>query len=145
MRVIHTGRSEGHRSRHDITNDGVPVSLRDVENDEDANAATILKGAVNMAANVMLTPVEMASQAVSSGVNVVKKPFLQNEDLPSDADPSVSVLLPPLGPFPVVLLRFIPEMFEFSPSQIRRHHSPEVASAASPPHGPPRRQIQTRR
>ena len=36
---------------HDLTNDGVPMSQRDVENDEDANAAKILKGAVNMAVN----------------------------------------------------------------------------------------------
>ena len=66
---------------HDITNDGVPLALRDTENDEDANAATILKGAVSAVANTVMMPVE-------AGMNVVSKPFKKSseeaQDLPDE-------------------------------------------------------------
>ena len=48
---------------HDLTNDGVPMALRDVESDEDANAAKILKSAVAGVANTVMVPFEATAQA----------------------------------------------------------------------------------
>ena len=59
------------------------MALRDVTNDEDANAATILKSAVGAVANTMMAPFEATAQAV-------QKPFTKStrddvaEDLPSE-------------------------------------------------------------
>lgn len=66
---------------HDITNDGVPLALRDTENDEDANAATILKGAVSAVANTVMMPVEVGVGAVNKTIN---KMTSKGEDLPED-------------------------------------------------------------
>ena len=66
---------------HDITNDGVPLALRDTENDEDANAATILKGAVSAVANTVMMPVEAGVGAVNKTIN---KMTSKGEDLPED-------------------------------------------------------------
>ena len=51
---------------HDITNDGVPMALRDISNDEDANAAKILRSAVNAVANTVMAPVDATVQAVQA-------------------------------------------------------------------------------
>lgn len=66
---------------HDITNDGVPLALRDTENDEDANAATILKGAVSAVANTVMMPVEAGVGAVNKTIG---KMTSKGEDLPED-------------------------------------------------------------
>jgi hypothetical protein len=59
------------------------MALRDTTNDEDANAATILKSAVGAVANTVMAPFEATAQAV-------QKPFQKSsrdavaEDLPSE-------------------------------------------------------------
>jgi len=64
---------------HDLTNDGVPVALRDIESDEDANAAKILKSAVAGVANTVLVPFEATASAFKK-----KKSAEIDEELPAD-------------------------------------------------------------
>ncbi len=64
---------------HDLTNDGVPMALRDIESDEDANAAQILKSAVAGVANTVLVPFEATANAFKK-----KKSAEIDEELPAD-------------------------------------------------------------
>lgn len=64
---------------HDLTNDGVPMALRDVESDEDANAAKILKSAVAGVANTVMVPFEATAQAFKK-----KKVEEIDEELPTE-------------------------------------------------------------
>ena len=64
---------------HDLTNDGVPMALRDVDSDEDANAAQILKSAVAGVANTVLVPFEATANAFKK-----KKSAEIDEELPAD-------------------------------------------------------------
>lgn len=68
---------------HDLTNDGVPMALRDAESDEDANAAQILKGAMASVANTMMTPVDATLQAVQKPFKKSKSEQIEQE-LPVD-------------------------------------------------------------
>lgn len=68
---------------HDLTNDGVPMALRDAESDEDANAAQILKGAMASVANTMMTPVDATIQAVQKPFKKSKSEQIEQE-LPVD-------------------------------------------------------------
>lgn len=71
---------------HDITNDGVPMALRDVSNDEDANAAKILKGAVGAVANTVMAPVEATMQAVQAPFKKSTRDDVIEKELPN-SDP----------------------------------------------------------
>jgi len=71
---------------HDITNDGVPMALRDVSNDEDANAAKILKGAVGAVANTVMAPVEATMQAVQAPFKKSTRDDVIEQELP-ESDP----------------------------------------------------------
>ncbi len=69
---------------HDITNDGVPMALRDVSNDEDANAAKILKNAVGVVANTVMAPVDATVQAMQAPFKKSTRDQEIADELPSE-------------------------------------------------------------
>lgn len=70
---------------HDVTNDGVPMPLRDEKNDEDANAATYVAAVAGAVAGAVLAPVD---SAVGMAQNVAKKviPSGKSAEQPDNTD-----------------------------------------------------------
>ena len=67
---------------HDVTNDGVPVPLRDEKNDEDANAATYVAAVAGAVAGAVMTPVDLAYQGVQGVASKITG--TSKDDLPTD-------------------------------------------------------------
>ena len=66
---------------HHITNQGVPLALRDEKNDEDANAATYVASVAGAVAGAVMAPVDLAYQGASSvGKKIIPSKNADSED-----------------------------------------------------------------